>query len=1018
MPFVHLHTHSSSSPMWGVPTVEALCLAAQSHGQEFLALTDTNGLYGAIRFLQVAREHGLKPIIGAELVSGQHRAVLLAKNPTGYANLCRILSARHCDTSFEFIETVAQHRTGLVILSDDPVAVAAWQGRSEEDLYVELTPGASLQDAVALSRRLRLPPVATTHTTFLQPADYQAHRLLRAIAENTTLSRLKPEHCALPSHWLMPESVLARHLPHVPEAVTNTRRIAEQCHHAWDFKQTIFPSFRQLSSVAAFETLHRKTYDGAVWRYGTLSATVRQRIEKELSVIRDKGYADYFLVVDEIVRQAPRTCGRGSAAASIVSYCLGITHVDPIRHNLLFERFLNPGRHDPPDIDVDFPWDERPAILKWVFQKYGHQHAAMVANQNTLATRAALREIAKVYGLPSAEISKALNFLQRRSDFVDLQPGVTVQDWARDVCRALNLRNPWPEILYWSTQLDGHFRNLGLHPGGVVLVPDEIRRYVPVEISASNLPVIQWEKDQTEEAGLVKIDLLGNRSLAVIRDALAAIAQNTGRTIDYATWDPISDPATKELIRRGETMGCFYVESPATRLLLKKLWAGMPPARKAVADVFEYLVVVSSIIRPAANVFADEFVRRAHGQRYRSPHPLLDDVLQETHGIMVYQEDVMNVAVALGGFSVEDGDQLRKVLSKKHKARQLRDYQRQFYEGATIRGVQQHVIDAIWSMIMSFAGYSFCKPHSASYAQVSFKSAYLRAHYPAEFIAAVASNQGGYYSAFAYLSEGRRMGLMILPPDINASVWVYTGSGTTVRVGLMQIKGLQEDLVKPLIAERDTNGPYRSLSDLLSRVKLNYAQAKLLIKAGCLDSIAGELTKPALLWRVFASQATKPPSYIPIPTEYSAQKQLHHELALFGFPLRCHPLDLFKEALAGVSNILAKDLDQYVGKEVTLIGWLLIEKIVSTKKGEPMEFMTLEDQTGMYDATVFPNTYRQYCHLLATNQAYVVTGVVEEHFTTVTLTVKELGLLTIQGTQTGWDSVEGEDMAARLRHQQ
>jgi len=408
-------------------------------------------------------------------------------------------------------------------------------------------------------------------------------------------------------------------------------------------------------------------------------------------------------------------------------------------------------------------------------------------------------------------------------------------------------------------------------------------------------------------------------------------------------------------------------------------------------------VVVSSIIRPAANVFADEFVRRAHGQRYQSLHPLLDEVLQETHGIMVYQEDVMKVAVALGGFSVEDGDQLRKVLSKKHKERQLRDYQRQFYRGAMARGVESRTINAIWAMIMSFTGYSFCKPHSASYAQVSFKSAYLRAHYPAEFIAAVVSNQGGYYSAFAYLSEGRRMGLTILPPDINASAWAYSGSGKTVRVGFMQIKGLQEDLVQQIIAERETHGPYRSLSDVLRRVELDYAQAKLLIKAGCFDSIASELTRPALLWRIFAAQATKPPSFIPIPAEYSAQKKLHHELTLFGFPLRCHPLDLFREALAATPHVLAKDLGQYVGKEVTLIGWLLTEKIVSTKKGEPMEFMTLEDQTGMYDATVFPATYRQYCHLLATNQAYVVIGLVEEHFSTFTITVKALQLLTANG---------------------
>ena len=462
-------------------------------------------------------------------------------------------------------------------------------------------------------------------------------------------------------------------------------------------------------------------------------------------------------------------------------------------------------------------------------------------------------------------------------------------------------------------QLQGHFRNLGLHPGGVVLVPDEIRRYVPVEISASGWPVIQWEKDQAEKAGLVKIDLLGNRSLAVICDALAAITQNTGRVIDYATWDPLSDHATNELIRRGDTMGCFYVESPATRLLLRKLWAGMPPARRAQADVFDYLVIVSSIIRPAANVLADEFVRRAHGQRYRSLHPLLDEVLAETLGIMVYQEDVMKVAVALGGFSVEDGDQLRKVLSKKHKARQLRDYQHQFYEGAAARGLVRPVIDAARAMIMSFAGDSFCKPHSASYAQVSFKSAYLRAHYPAEFIAAVVSNQGGYYSAFAYLSEGRRMGLTILSPDINASDWVYRGSGNTVRVGLMQIRSLEEDFATRILTEQQTNGPYRSLSDFLDRVRPETAQATLLIKAGCFDSIAGELTRPALLWRLFASQATKPPGYLPIPPEYARPQQLMHELALFGFPLSSHPLDLFEDVLARISYPLPRTCRSMLG---------------------------------------------------------------------------------------------------------
>ncbi len=992
--FIHLHTHSSYSPMVGVPSLEALCQAVRAQGHETLALTDTNGLYGAIRFLEVARAAGLKPILGAELVQDGHRAVLLVKTPAGYANLCRILSARHCEEAFDFIATVAQHRAGLVILSDDLALLTAWRRDADEDLYVELTPGFVRPETVAFSRESGLPPVVTTRACFLSPADYHAHRLLRAIALNTTLSRLPAAQCAAPSQWLMPEPVLARCFPQLPEALTRTCRLAEACHTDWTFQDTIFPAFRQLSADAAFDTLRTKTYAGARWRYGALSTRVTQRLEAELAVIRDKGYAPYFLIVDEIVRQAPRTCGRGSAAASIVSYCLGITHVDPLRHHLMFERFLNSGRHDPPDIDLDFPWDERPKILDWIFTHYGHRQAALVATQTTLAWRAAVRELAKVYGLPAGEIGRALALLHRRAELVEGTEGLSPKTWAEGICRALGLRSPWPEIVCWAVQLHGHFRHLGLHPGGVVLVPDEIRRYVPVERSASGWPVIQWEKEQAETAGLVKIDLLGNRSLAVIRDTLAAIARNTGQVIDYATWDPISDPATRELIQRGDTIGCFYIESPATRLLLKKLWTGMPPARRAQADVFEYLVMVSSLIRPAAQGFADEFVRRAHGRPYTSLHPILDDVLAETHGIMVYQEDVMKVAVALAGFSIEDGDQLRKVLSKKHKQRQLRDYQRQFYAGATARGVRQPVIDQVWAMIMSFAGYSFCKPHSASYAQVSCKSAYLKTHYPAEFIAAVVSNQGGYYSTFAYLSEGRRMGLAILPPDINASEWAYTGSGQTVRVGLMQIKGLREDLGRRIVAERAAHGPYRSLRDFLARVQPDLAQAKLLIKAGCFDAIAGDLTRPALLWRLFASTATRRPASIPIPADYSVSQRLAHEWELFGFPLSAHPLDLFADVLARIRPIPAKTLAQHVGEDITVSGWLLTEKILSTKKGEPMEFVTFEDQTGLYDATLFPDAYRRYGHLLAPNQAYVVTGRVEAQCSTVTLTVKALRRLT------------------------
>ena len=1000
--------------MRGVSSREDLCRAARLQGADTLALTDTNGLYGAIRFLDAVQQAHLRPILGAEVTHKHHRAVLLVKTIEGYANLCRLLSTRHCDGAFEFIAAVARYRDGLIVLSDDLQALTAWKQRSPQDLYVELTPGAMMHQALAFSRRIGLPPVATNRVHFVRPGEFALHRLLRAIALNTTLSRLPPSACCAPTNWFAPPETLARQYPHVPHALANTQRIAEACRTDWDFQDIIFPAFRQLPDRHALTLLRKKTYAGARWRYGTLSPRVSQRIERELAIIQTKRYAHYFLVVEEIARQSPLTCGRGSAAASIVAYSLGITHVDPIRHNLFFERFLNLGRRDPPDIDIDFPWDERDRILDTVLARYGTHNAAMVANQNSLGSRAAVREVAKVYGMPPAEIGRFTNRIMRHADFLRLEHFRSPRRWAERLCRELQLCEPWAEILGLAVQLEGHFRHLGLHCGGLVVVPDEIRRYVPVEVSAKGVPVIQWEKDQTEDAGLVKIDLLGNRSLAVIRDALEAIARNTGHRIDYATWDPLTDAGTLDLIRRGETIGCFYIESPATRQLLKKLWTRMPAARRAQADVFEYLVIVSSLIRPAANQFIREFVRRAHGGSYQPLHPILEDVLSETHGIMVYQEDVTKVAMALTGFSLQDADQLRKVLSKKHKQRQLLDYRVQFFRGAAARCVPPSTIEAIWAMIMSFAGYSFCKPHSASYAQVSFKSVYLRAHYPAEFMAAVLSNQGGFYSTLAYLSESRRMGLTVLPPDINASDWDYTGSGGTIRVGLMQIKHLTRTLADRVIAERTAHGLYRSFLDFLEWVHPEPAQARVLIQAGCLDTIAGELTRPALIWRLHAwensSHATTqntplttaifpipsdgrgpgllPP--LPIPPEYPESRKRQQEIDMLGVPLSQHPLDFYQDLLEKLHYIPARDMSHYVGRLVTMIGWLVTEKGAETKDGDPMEFVTFEDKTALYDATLFPDTYRQFAHLLSTDRPYVLEGLIEEDFDAVTLTVHHM----------------------------
>jgi error-prone DNA polymerase len=539
-----------------------------------------------------------------------------------------------------------------------------------------------------------------------------------------------PADLAEPARAFASAAEMETRFPHAPEALENAARLGEECVIDWPMGRTVFPSY-PLDRGDAFEILRARCEAGILHRYGrSPTPEVRQRLDRELAIIRDKGYADYFLIVEAITSRTPRTCGRGSGAASIVAYLLGITHVDPVRHNLFFERFLSPERKDPPDIDVDFAWDERDAIQLAVLEENGAPvRAAMVANHVGFRAKAAIHEIAKVYGLPEAEIR---NVTKRLAGYWGMEDPVERLD-ARPRFKDVDLEPPWPEILAQATALEGKPRHLSVHSGGVVLVPDSLADHVPVEIAPKGVPIVQWEKDQVEDYGLVKMDLLGNRSLAVIRDAIAAVERNTGLAIDERAWNPIEDIETQRLMKDGDTIGVFYVESASMRQL----------QRKARVGDFDHLVIHSSMIRPAANRFIREYVRRLHGGAYEALHPALTHTLDETYGIMCYQEDVTKVSMELSGLTLAQAEGLRKALSQKRPVKPLRAYQAEFYAGARDRGVTRETIDKVWDMILSFAGYSFCKPHSASYAMVSFRSGWLRAHYPAEFMAAVISNQGG-----------------------------------------------------------------------------------------------------------------------------------------------------------------------------------------------------------------------------------------------------------------------------------
>jgi error-prone DNA polymerase len=1010
--FTHLHCHSWFSLGQGPSGLDALLIAAARRGYRTLACTDTNGVYGAVEFQRMAEEAGIRPILGAHLVYQDEECVALPADDRGWAALCRAITwiqwsgvRGQGSGDRSLAGALAQDRDGLIVLSVSVPfleRVASLSGTC--DLFAELRPGKERHAVLAAGRRLGLDPVVTNAVMFANPEDWPRHRLLRAISQNTTLSASSSAGLSSRDAWLKPVSELARHFPDCPDALTRSMELADRCRYRIPIGARVVPP-RMAEHTDALERLRADAYAGAARRYGMIAPVTRDRLEHELEIIAQKGFADYFLVVKDIVEHGPTHCGRGSVANSIVSYSLGITHVDPLSAGLLFERFLNPERKDPPDIDLDFPWDERDHVLAYVFRQYPMPRAAMVANHNTFKLRGALREVAKVHGRPPGEIREVTRRLPGYSDEAPIERLLA----EHPNFRGLDLPPSWLVLAKDATQLVGTPRHLSLHPGGVVIVPDALTDYVPVQPAVKQLdgapdltvPVIQFEKDGTEDAGLVKIDLLGNRSLAVIRDGIAAVQANTGVQLDYSSSDAGDDPATRELFRTGRTMGVFYTESPASRLLCEK----------SRAETFDLLVLNTSIIRPASNKFIRIYLERLHGGSWEPLDPCLRDVLADTFGVMVYQEDVVNVSAAFAGMPLASGDGLRKALSKKRPVKALASYAEEFFAGAVARGRDPDVAKRVWENVLSFAGYSFCKGHSCSYIQVAQQSCFLRANHPAEFFAAVLANGGGFYAPFAYVAEAMRLGIRILPPDVNASAHRTTGRGSEIRVGLQFVKGLTEEAAARIVSGRaegqshaapPPRGPYLSLDDFRARTGLKPDDLRLLIKAGALDSIAGGMTRPQMLWKTdrredgqaaglfpSAQPPNRPTALPPLP-EYTPTRRREAECALLGFATDCHPMALWRERLRSFRLVKSPDLKTCVGEHVLCAGMLTTAKPVHTKDDEPMQFATFDDGDGLIEAVIFPEVHRTRGHVLFDQGPFLLRGKVEEEFGAVTLTVTHL----------------------------
>ncbi len=893
-------------------------------------------------------------------------------------------------------------------------------------VHIGLSPALDRRRANRLwrrSRELGLPCVPHYPVYYDRPEDLRLHQWLRAIHENRHLHGLRYSRRFLEGAWLRSPEEVRRDFASLPEALLHDRRMREECALDLELGGLRLPSPRLPEGVSDPEAwLERLCREGLARHYPEGSASrpaAQERLRRELAAIRELGFTGYFLVVDEIVRYARREelpmIGRGSAANSIVSYCLGFTEVDPIQHKLFFERFLNPCRSSPPDIDLDFSWVDRDRVLAFVYRHFGPERVAMIGTVNTYALRGAVREAAKMLGISGEEL---------RSLTRHLPHGVS-KDWEtmlREKPENYGLhpeQEPLKSVLQVARALVGLPRHTGVHAGGIVISPGPLADLCPLERAGKGLVVTQLDMGPVEELGLLKIDLLAQRGLGVYSDLRRQLKREglEGR-MPESVEEICADPRVAEMMREGRTMGCFYIESPGMQALLRKLQC---------AD-YELLVAASSIIRPGV---AESGMMQAFIERHRDPskveyaHPLMEEILRDTYGVMVYQEDVIKVAHALAGMSLGEGDLLRRAMSGKGRSRdEMLKLKEGFAARAVSRGIPRDTAAEVWRQIESFAGYAFCKAHSASFAVLSCRVAWLKAWFPARFMAAVLSNGGGFYSAAAYVQEARRLGLSVLPPCVNRSAREYTGRGGELRVGLLAIAGLSGATLHRLLDSRREDGPFRSFRDLRRRIHADKEELEALVQCGACDTFG--YSRPQLLWAIQLASPSgragrapgtgglRPPSaragrdssassgrapagrpcggvmaqdalFEDLPEEppsgiedYGWLERWLHERRVLGFSPRFHPMELYNFGGLEKECIRGADLGARLGGRARMLGWKFSDKTIRTRKERRwMKFLSLEDTTGTWEAVLFPDIYERFVLLSRERGPFLLEGRVE-----------------------------------------
>jgi len=974
---MYTNCHTYYSLRYGTLSVEKLIETAKGLGVTSLTLTDINNSMGVISFVKECRKNGIKPVAGVEIRNGNACLyTLIARNNEGFKEVNDFVSAHNINKT-EYPEKAPEFENVFVVY---PFG-SRMNERLADNEFIGIRPFEVLK--LFGSDYLKDMPglIIRQPVTFEDEAGYELHRNLRAVDNNILLSQLTPGMVAHKSEVMMPVGKLLKYYERYPQIISNTEKLIEQCEIDFDFN-TLKNKKTFTGDAGDDKTLLRKlAFDGLEYRYGKQNRTARERVEKELDIIFRLGFAAYFLIAWDIIRYSMSRgfyhVGRGSGANSIVAYCLKITDVDPVDLDLYFERFLNPKRTSPPDFDIDYSWREREEVQDYIFKRYGREHTALLGATSTFKKRSIFREVGKVHGLPKAEIDALVENPQADTN-----------------------RNQITEKIFaMSERLTGFPNMRSIHAGGILISEKPVTCYTALDLPPKGFPTTQWDMYVAEDLGFEKLDILSQRGIGHIRDAAMIILENRGIKVDVHAVDKFKkDKRVQQQLKRGETIGCFYIESPAMRGLLKKL----------NCDNYLTLVAASSIIRPgvARSGMMREYIHRFHNPgKFKYLHPVMKEQLEETFGVMVYQEDVLKVCHHFAGLDLADSDVLRRAMSGKYRgnAEMMRIVEK-FFSNCRAKGYPDSLTKEVWRQIESFAGYSFSKAHSASYAVESFQSLYLKAWFPLEFITAVINNFGGFYHTWVYFNEAKRQGANIELPCVNNSNFLTSLKGKSIFIGFIHIANFEQKTGRRIEDERKRNGEFLSLEDFILRVPVGMEQLILLIRVNALR-FTGK-SKTELLWEAHMlmnkevcrnekSLFYTPPEKFTLPElEHSDIEDAYDEIELLGFPVTLSYFDLLRTKFRG--EISAKDMLNNVGRRVRMVGHLVTLKYIRTVKKEWMHFGTFFDSSGeFFDTVHFPNSLKNYP--FKGKGIYLMAGTVTEEFGFASLTVEKLAKLPLQG---------------------